>query len=58
MYTLRHTFATRCEEAGISVKQTAQWMGHANIQTTLNNYIGILGAFEKDNINKKNNLDF
>lgn len=57
MYTLRHTFATRCEEAGISVKQTAQWMGHANIQTTLNNYIGILGAFEKDNINKKNSIE-
>ena len=57
MYSLRHTFATRCEEAGISVKQTAQWMGHANIQTTLNNYIGIQGAFEKENIKKKNDID-
>lgn len=57
MYSLRHTFATRCEEAGISVKQTAQWMGHANIQTTLNNYIGIQGAFEKENIKKKNDIN-
>lgn len=57
MYSLRHTFATRCEEAGISIKQTALWMGHSNIQTTLNNYIGILGDFEKENINKKNKQD-
>lgn len=57
MYSLRHTFATRCEEAGISVKQTAQWLGHSNIQTTLNNYINILGAFEKENIKKKNDID-
>ncbi len=57
MYSLRHTFATRCEEAGISVKQTAQWMGHSNIQTTLNNYIGIISAFENNNINKKNEID-
>ena len=28
MYSLRHTFATRCEEAGISIKQTALWIGH------------------------------
>ncbi len=53
MYSLRHTFATRCEEAGISVKQTAKWMGHSNIQTTLNNYIGLPGEFEKENIIKK-----
>lgn len=53
MYSLRHTFATRCEEAGISVKQTAKWMGHSNIQTTLNNYIGLPGDFEKENIIKK-----
>ncbi|MCI9291335.1 MAG: tyrosine-type recombinase/integrase [Clostridia bacterium] len=57
MYSLRHTFATRCEEAGISVKQTAQWMGHSDIHTTLNNYIGIQTAFEKDNIKKKNDID-
>ena len=57
MYTLRHTFATRCEEAGISIKQTATWMGHSTIQTTLNSYIGIINAFETDNINKKNKID-
>ncbi len=57
MYSLRHTFATRCEEAGISVKQTAQWMGHSDIHTTLNNYIGIQAAFEKENIKKKNDIN-
>lgn len=35
MYCLRHTFATRCEEAGISSKQTALWLGHSSINTTL-----------------------
>lgn len=54
MYCLRHTFATRCEEAGISVKQTAQWLGHSNIKTTLENYVTISNEFEKMNIELKN----
>lgn len=56
MYCLRHTFATRCEEAGISVKQTAKWMGHSNIKTTLENYVSISDNFEKINIERKNQL--
>ena len=54
MYCLRHTFATRCEEAGISVKQTAQWLGHSNIKTTLENYVTISNEFERMNIELKN----
>lgn len=55
MYTLRHTFATRCEEAGISIKQTSIWMGHSNIQTTLSSYVGIPEDFQDANIKKINN---
>lgn len=54
MYCLRHTFATRCEEAGISVKQTAQWLGHSNIKTTLENYVSISDEFEKINVERIN----
>ena len=54
MYCLRHTFATRCEETGISVKQTAQWLGHSNIKTTLENYVTISNEFERMNIELKN----
>lgn len=53
MYSLRHTFATRCEEAGISLKQTALWMGHADIETTSKHYVGILSDFEQQNVIKK-----
>lgn len=54
MYSLRHTFATRCEEAGISMKQTSVWMGHSSIKTTSKHYITILSDFEKQNVEKLN----
>lgn len=53
MYCLRHTFATRCEEAGISIKQTALWLGHSDIETTSKHYAGILSDFEQQNVIKK-----
>lgn len=53
MYSLRHTFATRCEEAGISIKQTALWLGHSDIETTSKHYVGILSDFEQQNVIKK-----
>lgn len=40
-----------------AVKQTAQWLGHSNIKTTLENYVSISDDFEKINverINRKN----
>lgn len=56
MYCLRHTFATRCEEARISSKQTALWMGHSSINTTLSYYININKEFELENVAIKNGL--
>lgn len=38
LYHLRHTFATRCNELGISPKVVQSWMGHADISMTLNTY--------------------
>lgn len=57
MYSLRHTFATRCEQAGISTKQTAHWLGHSSIETTLEYYINIDNDFEQANIKRKNDTD-
>ena len=34
-HTLRHTFATRCFEKGMSPKTVQEIMGHANINMTM-----------------------
>lgn len=38
-HTLRHTFATRCIEAGVDVKSLSEILGHANVGITLNTYV-------------------
>lgn len=37
-HAFRHTFATRCLEAGIPPKVVQHWLGHASIQMTLDLY--------------------
>ena len=37
-HSLRHTFTTRCIEAGVNVKVLQKWLGHDDITTTLNIY--------------------
>ncbi len=39
MHTLRHTFATRCIEAGMRPKTLQEILGHANIGITMNLYV-------------------
>lgn len=46
MHCLRHTFATRCVEAGISFKAIQGFMGHADIQTTLDTYAELQDGFK------------
>ncbi len=36
---LRHTFATRCVEAGMDVKTLSELLGHSNVGITLNFYV-------------------
>lgn len=36
---LRHTFATRCIEAGVDVKTVSAILGHSNVATTMNLYV-------------------
>ncbi len=38
-HTLRHTFATRCIEAGVDVKSLSEMLGHASVAITLNTYV-------------------
>lgn len=38
-HALRHTFATRCIEAGVDAKTLSELLGHADVKTTLNKYV-------------------
>lgn len=38
-HALRHTFATRCVEAGVDVKTLSEILGHSDVKTTLNRYV-------------------
>lgn len=51
-HILRHTFATRCFESGIDAKVVQSYLGHSNIQTTLNIYTHIDEKLLTDNITK------
>lgn len=39
MHVLRHTFATRCIEAGMKPKTLQMILGHSNISITMNRYV-------------------
>lgn len=38
-HALRHTFATRCIEAGVDVKSLSEILGHASVKITLDKYV-------------------
>lgn len=38
-HALRHTFATRCIEAGVDVKSLSEILGHASVKMTLDKYV-------------------
>ena len=41
MHTLRHTFATRCIEAGMNPKTLQKIMGHSSLSMTMNLYVHV-----------------
>lgn len=51
---LRHTFGTRCVEAGVSMKTVQKWMGHSKIETTAQYYTHILSEFERSEVERLN----
>lgn len=51
-HMLRHTYATRCIESGISAEVLQKLLGHKDVQTTINTYTTIFDKFKKEQVNK------
>ncbi len=51
-HALRHTFATRCIEAGFDVKTLSEILGHTDVKTTLNRYVHSSFALKRKNMEK------
>lgn len=49
---LRHTFATRCIEAGMPANVLSKIMGHADIRTTLEVYCDVFDNYEKQHASR------
>ena len=57
MHTLRHTYATRCFEAGVDVGAISQQLGHKDSTTTRDIYIHLLKDTKKKEISKLDGID-
>ena len=51
-HMLRHTFVTRCLEAGMNIKVVSKLLGHSKIQITLDTYSHVLEQFQDDEVSK------
>lgn len=47
-HTFRHTFATRCIEAGIQPKTLQSYLGHATLQMTMDLYVHVTEDFKHE----------
>lgn len=51
-HTLRHTFATRCIEAGVDVKSLSEILGHSSATITINRYVHCSMDMKRKNLDK------
>ena len=51
-HTFRHTFATRCFEAGIEPKTVQSYLGHASLQMTMDLYTSVFPDKKRMEIQK------
>lgn len=51
-HSLRHTFATRCVEAGFDVKTLSEILGHSGVKITLDKYVHSSMQLKKKNMDK------
>ncbi|MBT9804124.1 MULTISPECIES: tyrosine-type recombinase/integrase [Blautia] len=53
---LRHTFCTRCAEAGLDIKVLQMIMGHSDISITMNIYNHVDAARVQNEMKKLENV--
>lgn len=51
-HTFRHTFATRCIEAGVLPKTLQKYLGHATLQMTMDLYVHVTDEFKQTELKK------
>lgn len=51
-HMLRHTFATRCIESGMTAVALSKLLGHTDIETTLNTYTSVFNQFKEQEVDK------
>lgn len=57
-HALRHTFATRCVEAGFEIKSLSEVLGHSSPQITLERYVHSSLDFKRQNMSKLEAIGF
>ena len=53
-HSLRHTYGTRCIEAGMAPVVVQKLMGHKDVTITLNTYTSVFDKFKEKEIDKVN----